>query len=159
MVITAINMKILPDLVTRLKAVVGVTLDDMIVIHEIKVIEKDGINFLAMPSKTIKQNEHRDIVHPINSETRRAFERLILYVYNFAEREDILALDVKMKYDEGDSVFTQRSDTFEVIRKIDSTDAAPAVPQKTSKEASINESNKSDTFNDTTDDFINWLKS
>ncbi|MDR1800298.1 MAG: septation regulator SpoVG [Lachnospiraceae bacterium] len=68
----------------KLKAVVSVTLDDEFVIHDIKVVEGDQGNFIAMPSKKTPTGEYRDIAHPINSETRFMLQSRILSEYEEA---------------------------------------------------------------------------
>lgn len=65
----------------KMKAVVSITLDDELVIHDIKVIEGDKGLFIAMPSKKASDGEYRDIAHPINSETRERIQRMILGAY------------------------------------------------------------------------------
>ena len=51
----------------NVKAVVSVTLDDFIAIHEIKVVQGNGRIFAAMPNKLDSNDVYRDIVHPISS--------------------------------------------------------------------------------------------
>jgi len=65
----------------RLKAVVSVTFDDALVVHDIKVI--DGLErlFLAMPSRRVPDGSFRDIVHPISADMRQMMEREILARY------------------------------------------------------------------------------
>ncbi|MBQ1491476.1 MAG: septation regulator SpoVG [Blautia sp.] len=62
----------------KMKAVVSITLDDVFVVHDIKVIESDNGYFIAMPSRKAADGEYRDIAHPINSETRNQIQNLIL---------------------------------------------------------------------------------
>ena len=62
----------------KMKAVVSITLDDELVIHDIKVIEGDKGLFIAMPSKKAADGEYRDIAHPINSRTRERIQTMIL---------------------------------------------------------------------------------
>lgn len=69
----------------RMKAIASVTFDDVFVVHDIKVIEKDDGLFIAMPSKKIPNGEFKDIAHPLNSETREAIKTAILNKYNEAE--------------------------------------------------------------------------
>ncbi|MCX8074699.1 MAG: septation regulator SpoVG [Clostridia bacterium] len=69
----------------RMKAIASVTFDDVFVVHDIKVIEKDDGLFIAMPSKKIPNGEFKDIAHPLNSETREAIKNSILAKYNEAE--------------------------------------------------------------------------
>lgn len=68
----------------KMKAVVSITLDDVFVVHDIKVIEGDKGLFIAMPSKKATDGEYRDIAHPINSDTRDRIQRLILERYESA---------------------------------------------------------------------------
>lgn len=65
----------------KMKAVVSITLDDVFVVHDIKVIEGDKGLFIAMPSRRAGDGEYRDIAHPINSETREQIQKIILEEY------------------------------------------------------------------------------
>ena len=72
----------------KLKAIVSITLDDEFVVHDIKVIEGEKGLFIAMPSKKAVEGEYRDIAHPINSDTRKRFQRTILEKFEEAMQED-----------------------------------------------------------------------
>lgn len=65
----------------RLRAVVSVTIDDMLAIHDIKVVQGDERLFVAMPSRKDDNGIFRDIVHPISSDARKLFEESILTAY------------------------------------------------------------------------------
>ena len=65
----------------KLKAVASVTLDNEMVVHDIKVIEGEKGLFIAMPSKKSLDGTFRDIVHPINTETRERLQEVILSRY------------------------------------------------------------------------------
>ena len=65
----------------RMKAVASVTFDNEFVVHDIKVIEKDGL-FIDMPSKKTQNGEFKDIAHPINAETREKIQKAIIDEYN-----------------------------------------------------------------------------
>ena len=65
----------------KLKAVASITLDDELVIHDIKIIDGDKGLFIAMPSKKSSDGEYRDIAHPINSRTREKIQTMILNEY------------------------------------------------------------------------------
>ena len=70
----------------NVKAVVSVTLDDFIAIHEIKVVQGNGRIFAAMPNRLDSNDVYRDIVHPISVEARNKLERVILKAYeNYIE--------------------------------------------------------------------------
>ena len=66
----------------RLKAVVSLTLENAIAIHDIKIIQDDERLFVAMPSRRDDAGNFRDIVHPISPEAREALETKILSAYN-----------------------------------------------------------------------------
>lgn len=65
----------------KMRAVVSITIDDVFVVHDIKVIEGEKGLFIAMPSRKASDGEYRDIAHPINSETRDTIQNLILEKY------------------------------------------------------------------------------
>lgn len=83
--------KLIPE--GRLRAIISITLDDMLAVHDIKVVQGDERLFVAMPSRRDENGVFRDIVHPITAETRQLFEAQILdaYVRYFAEHEPILS--------------------------------------------------------------------
>ena len=65
----------------RLRAVVSVTVDDMLAVHDIKVVQGDERLFVAMPSRKDENGVFRDIVHPISASARKLFEKTILDAY------------------------------------------------------------------------------
>lgn len=65
----------------RLRAIVSITIDDALAVHDIKVIEGPERLFVAMPSRKDENNVFRDIVHPISPETRQQLEQSILASY------------------------------------------------------------------------------
>ena len=71
----------------RMKAIASITIDDVFVIHDIKVIESDKGLFIAMPSRKTPNGEFKDIAHPINAETREKIQKAILEAYEAPEAE------------------------------------------------------------------------
>lgn len=69
---------------SKMKAVVSITIDDVFVVHDIKVIEGEKGLFIAMPSRKSTDGEYRDIAHPINSQTRQMLQNLIMEAYDNA---------------------------------------------------------------------------
>ena len=65
----------------KMKAVVSITIDEELVVHDIKIIEGEKGLFIAMPSRKAADGEYRDIAHPINSGTRERIQKLILEKY------------------------------------------------------------------------------
>jgi stage V sporulation protein G len=65
----------------RLKAVISITIDDMLAVHDIKVVQGDERLFVAMPSRKDENGLFRDIVHPISPSAREMLENEILDEY------------------------------------------------------------------------------
>lgn len=65
----------------RLRAVVSITIDHMLAVHDIKVVQGDERLFIAMPSRKDENGVFRDIVHPIMPESRKMIEESILDAY------------------------------------------------------------------------------
>ena len=63
---------------SKLKGVASMTIDDCFVVHDIKIIEGQEGYFIAMPSRKASDGEYKDIVHPINTETREMIISVIL---------------------------------------------------------------------------------
>lgn len=66
----------------KLKALVSVTIDHDLAVHDIKVIEGSERLFVAMPSRKDDNGVFRDVVHPITMDGRRTLEGLILEEYH-----------------------------------------------------------------------------
>ena len=64
-----------------MKAVVSVTFDGCLAVHDIKIIYARDKYFIVMPSRKNPDGTYRDIVHPINSDFRGEVEREILDAY------------------------------------------------------------------------------
>lgn len=70
---------------SHMRGFAQVTLDDQFVVKDIRVIDgRDGL-FIAMPSRTLPNGEHKDIAHPITQEVRDMFTKKILEAYEEAE--------------------------------------------------------------------------
>ncbi len=67
---------------TRLRALVSVTIDHDLAVHDIKVIEGPERLFVAMPSRKDDNGVFRDIAHPITPEARSTLETAILAAYH-----------------------------------------------------------------------------
>ena len=72
----------------KMKAVASITIDDVFVVHDIKVVEGEKGLFIAMPSRKTADGEFRDIAHPINSETRSSIQEQVLATYEKALLEE-----------------------------------------------------------------------
>ena len=67
-----------------MKAVVSVTFDGQLAVHDIKVINARDKYFIVMPSRKNPDDTYRDIVHPINSQFRATLENAVIEAFNVA---------------------------------------------------------------------------
>ncbi len=79
MEITEVSVRPVND--ERLRAYVSITIEDALVIKDIKIVEgKNGL-FVSMPSRRNKSGKYQDIAHPINTSFRKELERCIFDEY------------------------------------------------------------------------------
>ena len=67
-----------------MKAVVSVTFDGQLAVHDIKVINARDKYFIVMPSRKNPDETFRDIVHPINASFRALLENAVITAFNEA---------------------------------------------------------------------------
>lgn len=91
MVITDIKVRKIFD-ESPMKAIVSVTFDDQLAVHDIKVINTKDKLFIVMPSRKNPDNTYRDIVHPINAEFRASLEKAVLEAYEAKLAEEAEAV-------------------------------------------------------------------
>ena len=70
-----------------MKAIVSVTFDHELALHDIKVINAREKLFIVMPSRKNPDETYRDIVHPINAAFRAKLEASVLEAYEKALSE------------------------------------------------------------------------
>lgn len=81
MKITDVRVRLVSKDDAKLKAVASITIDDCIVVHDIKVINGREGMFISMPSRKTPDGEYKDIIHPINTETREELKKVVLDAY------------------------------------------------------------------------------
>ena len=81
MVITDIKVRKLFD-EGPMKAIVSVTFDGQLAVHDIKVINARDKFFIVMQSRKNPDGSYRDIVHPINAQFRGVLEEAVISAYN-----------------------------------------------------------------------------
>lgn len=81
MKITDVRIRLMEKGDLKLKAIASVTIDDCIAIHDIKIVDGTDGYFVSMPSRKSSRGEYRDIVHPINSETRTELTNAVIEAY------------------------------------------------------------------------------
>lgn len=67
-----------------MKAIVSVTFDNQLAVHDIKVINARERLFIVMPSRKNPDGTFRDIVHPINAQFRAELEGAVIAAYEEA---------------------------------------------------------------------------
>ena len=65
-----------------LRAILSITFDDSLALHDVKIINADSRQFVVMPSRKNADGTYKDIVHPINSEFRKKLEDKLLLAFN-----------------------------------------------------------------------------
>jgi len=70
---------------SKIKAIASITLDDLFVVHGVKLIETDKGRFLAMPSENWQnaqgENMRKDVFHPISQDARKQLEKAVFEAY------------------------------------------------------------------------------
>ena len=79
--ITDVKIRMVTADNSNLNAVATIIVDDCIAIHDIKIISGDSGEFIAMPSRKTPTGEFKDIIHPINTQTREFMRDVILAAY------------------------------------------------------------------------------
>ncbi|MCM1330762.1 MAG: SpoVG family protein [Ruminococcus sp.] len=85
MTVTNIKIrKVFPENAFRdgIMAILSITLDNPLAVHDIKIIQNESKRFIAMPSRRDMFYGFRDVVHPISKEARQSLEAIILEAYN-----------------------------------------------------------------------------
>ena len=67
-----------------MKAIVSVTFDGQLAVHDVKVIYARDKYFIVMPSRKNPDDTYRDIVHPINAQFRAMLEDAVIAAYEEA---------------------------------------------------------------------------
>ena len=65
-----------------MKAIVSVTFDGQLAVHDLKVIYARDKYIIVMPSRKNPDDTYRDIVHPINAQFRSMLEDEVIAAYH-----------------------------------------------------------------------------
>ena len=88
MKISDVRIHIVKNETSKIKASASITIDDVFVVHEIKIIEGNEGLFIAMPSRKYPDGSFKDIVHPLNTPTREEIRDIVLKPYEEALKTD-----------------------------------------------------------------------
>lgn len=85
-----------------MKAIVSVTFDNQLAVHDIKVINARDKFFIVMPSRKNPDNTYRDIIHPINAQFRAMLENSVIDAYEVelasAKADEMLEEQIAQDY-------------------------------------------------------------
>ena len=88
MIVTNVKIKKVDgDKLDRLKAYVDITLDESLVIHGLKLMQGEQGLFVAMPSRKMRNEEYKDIVHLICPDLRNYITKVVEEKYNSIDEE------------------------------------------------------------------------
>ena len=85
MKISDVRIRMVKSETSKIKASASITIDECFVVHDIKVVEGNEGFFIAMPSRKTPDGEFKDIVHPLNTETREMIKEVVLKAFNEAK--------------------------------------------------------------------------
>jgi len=74
--ITRVTLR--PVAMNKVCAIASIVIDEVFVIHDLRVVNGDKGLFVAMPSRKLPSGEFRDICHPINSDARQQIQDAVL---------------------------------------------------------------------------------
>lgn len=81
MKISDVRIRLVSKDEAKLRAVASITIDDCFAVHDIKIIDGADGYFISMPSRKNGRGEYKDIVHPINNETRNQIRDAVLEAF------------------------------------------------------------------------------
>ena len=160
MQITSIQITRRDNTGTKLKATASIVLDDMVAIHDIKVLENGGAFFLAMPSKSTKVGTFKDIVHPINQDARKVFEKLIIGTYKKSIEHNYERIELRLPRQLDVSFLEQSCEMYEVVNSSPySANADVGNTQIGSLNNEVLQGLTESTITDGDDELLKWLES
>ncbi len=75
------EVKVFPAKEGKLKGYATMIFDGCFIVRDMKIIESEKGFFVSMPSRRKKDGSFKDIVHPLNAETRDLIERKVIEEY------------------------------------------------------------------------------
>ena len=75
------EVKVYPANEGKLKAYATMVLDECFIVRDMKIIKSEKGLFVSMPSRRKKDGTFKDIVHPLNPDTRKEIEDRLVEEY------------------------------------------------------------------------------
>src|SRR5580704_5188358 len=93
------EVKVYPANEGKLKAYATMVFDECFIVRDMKVIQSDKGLFVSMPSRRKKDGSFKDIVHPLNADTRKMIEDRIIEEYNKVAESGAAVVDADADLD------------------------------------------------------------
>ncbi len=116
MKITSVRIRVLENTGDKMRALASIILDNMIAIHDIKILNTENGLLLAMPSRRTKADTFKDVVHPINAPARETIERIVFSGYEHCLRENIHKVQYELKSEFSGVLTEQTLDDFILVQ-------------------------------------------
>lgn len=81
MEITGVKIQKVFDDDSMLKAIASITIDNMLAVHDIRLLKTADKVFVAMPNRKLGDGTYKDVTHPINAEGRKMIECAVIPAY------------------------------------------------------------------------------
>lgn len=86
--ISDVRIRVVKSDNSKIKASASITIDGCFVVHDIKIIEGSEGYFIAMPSRKTPEGAFKDIVHPLDTPTRKELSDIILKAFEEAKNTE-----------------------------------------------------------------------
>lgn len=116
MIITSIKIRKLLNTGSKLEGIADLTLDDTLVLHDIKILKNNGEMFLAMPSRKSSKG-FRDVFHPICAELRNKMEEILFALFTIAKDSSYSILEFENINKVNRTIYAQRPEDFDIVMK------------------------------------------
>ena len=113
MIITTIKIRKFDNPGNKMLGVCSITLDNMIAIHDIKILKNNDNLFLAMPSRKTNSNTFKDIAHPVSEAPRKKIEELLFGLYDVTLKAKNITQEFQCINTNCSSIFEQKISDFE----------------------------------------------
>ena len=76
------EVRVFPKEEQKLKAYAAITLDDVFVVHNLRIVLGEKGLMVCMPSRKMNDGTFKDIAHPITNDFRGELEKKVLEAYD-----------------------------------------------------------------------------
>lgn len=83
------EVRIYPQKEKKVKAYATITLDNVFVVHNLRIVAFEDGAKIFMPSRKTSNGIHKDVAHPISNELRKQIEEKVINAYNQKTGENL----------------------------------------------------------------------